>query len=401
MYSLNSKDIEYLVGTNKVKSVSFSPFDDLVCEFISELSKNLLTNRNYRKYKDIVALAFWCSKSNLNNLRKNFQKLEIRFGRGLIFHITPSNVPTNFIYSLLFGIISGNSNIVKVPSNKFTQIDIICTEINKILKKKNFYKLKKIITIIRYKDNEKNRISEKISQICDLRIIWGGDKTINEIRKFNIKPYANDITFGDRYSLSIINADKLKIEKKNNIKILTKNFFNDTYEADQNACSSPHIVLWYSKKNIKKVREKFWNELNKKTLSDYNLPEIAVIEKYTNICKDFALNDNILKFNTYSSNLHTIEIKKLMNGLENLRGKWGYFYEFQLKDLSSLSKVVNKKFQTLTYFGFSKDRLNNFIKKNNIQGIDRVVPVGQALNMDLKWDGYDIVSSLSRCINLK
>ena len=81
-----------------------------------------------------------------------------------------------------------------------------------------------------------------------------------------------------------------------------------------------------------------------------------------------------------------------MNGLENLRGKWGYFYEFQLKDLSRLSKVVNKKFQTLTYFGFSKDRLNNFIKKNNIKGIDRVVPVGQALNMDLKWDGYDIVS---------
>ena len=73
MYSLNSKDIEYLVGTNKVKSVSFSPFDDLVCEFISELSKNLLTNRNYRKYKDIVALSFWCSKSNLNNLRKIFK----------------------------------------------------------------------------------------------------------------------------------------------------------------------------------------------------------------------------------------------------------------------------------------------------------------------------------------
>ena len=81
-----------------------------------------------------------------------------------------------------------------------------------------------------------------------MRIIWSGDKTVNEIRKFNIKPYANDITFGDRYSLSIVNADKLKIEKKNNIKILTK-IFNDTYEADQNACSSPHIVLWYSKKH--------------------------------------------------------------------------------------------------------------------------------------------------------
>ena len=78
---------------------------------------------------------------------------QIRFGRGLIFHITPSNVPTNFIYSLLFGIISGNSNIVKVPTNKFIQIDIICNELNKILKK--YLNIKSLITILRYKDSEK------------------------------------------------------------------------------------------------------------------------------------------------------------------------------------------------------------------------------------------------------
>ncbi len=401
MFSLNSKDIEYLVGKNIIKSISFKPFDNLVCEFLSEFSKNLLKNKKNREYTDIVALAFWCSSYNLLRLKKNYDDSQIRFGRGLIFHITPSNVPTNFIYSLLFGIISGNSNIVKVPTNKFIQIDIICNELNKILKKKKYLNIKSLITILRYKDSDKNLISEKLSKNCDLRIIWGGDKTINTLREFKIQPHASDITFGDRYSLSIINADKLNRINKNELKILTKKFFNDTYLVDQNACSSPHIVLWYSKKNIKRVAEKFWTELNKKTNMEYILPEIAIIEKYTNLCKDFALNEDIHKNENYSSKLMTIKLKKLKNGLENFRGKWGYFYEYELKNLSKLSKIINKKFQTLTYYGFSKNELVNFINDNNIQGIDRIVPIGQALNMDLNWDGYDIISSLSRRVIIK
>ena len=201
--------------------------------------------------------------------------------------------------------------------------------------------------------------------------------------------------------MSVINADKLNRINKSDLKILTKKFFNDTYLVDQNACSSPHIVLWYSKKNIKKAAEKFWTELNKKTNIDYSLPEIAIIEKYTNLCRDFALNEDIRNYKSYGSNLITLKLKKLKKGLENFRGKWGYFYEFELKDLSKLSKIINKKFQTLTYYGFSKTELVNFIKNNNIQGIDRIVPIGQALSMDLNWDGYDIISSLSRRVIVK
>ena len=61
---------------------------------------------------------------------------------GLIFHITPSNVPTNFAYSLIFGLLTGNSNFVKVPTKKFEEITIICEAINKILFKENIKKLK-------------------------------------------------------------------------------------------------------------------------------------------------------------------------------------------------------------------------------------------------------------------
>ena len=69
--------------------------------------------------------------------------------------------------------------------------------------------------------------------------------------------------------------------------------------------------------------------------------------------------------------------------------------------LDELKKIVNKKYQTLTYFGIDSKLLKNFIIKNKLKGIDRIVPVGQSLDISLTWDGYDIISTLSRGIEIK
>ena len=39
--------------------------------------------------------------------------------------------------------------------------------------------------------------------------------------------------------------------------------------------------------------------------------------------------------------------------------------------------------------------------RNNLLGIDRVVPIGKALDISLIWDGYDVIDSLSRTITLE
>ena len=73
-----------------------------------------------------MTFAFFCRKANLIKLKNKFYETDLkRLGLGLVFHITPSNIPTNFAYSLLFGLINGNSNIIKVPSKEFPQISII------------------------------------------------------------------------------------------------------------------------------------------------------------------------------------------------------------------------------------------------------------------------------------
>ena len=41
-----------------------------------------------------------------------------------------------------------------------------------------------------------------------------------------------------------------------------------------------------------------------------------------------------------------------------------------------------------------------FVKKNHLNGVDRIVPIGQAMNIDVIWDGYETLKHLSRVITV-
>ena len=395
----NMEKIKFLVGNKEIKKISLSPYDKEVLDFLGDLSEDLNLTKDIKNYPDIKTFAFFCRNKNLIKLKKNFlvSSRDIRLGLGLIFHITPSNIPTNFAYSLIFGLLTGNSNIVKVPSRDFKQIDIISKSINKILSKK-YKKVKEMIKIVKYKNNES--FTKKISSICDARLIWGGDQSIENIRKYNLHASAIDLTFADRYSLCIIDTKKFLKAKYDNLTRIVERFYNDTYVADQNACSSPHMVLWLGKKSHK-AKSKFWEELSKLVEKKYNLTHDAAIEKYTELCKKIINDKNVKSFKTYTNNVYTVVLKNLNGSLDTYRGKWGFFYEYDIKKLEQIKKYINKKFQTLTYFGVEKVDLKDFIIKNKLQGIDRIVPVGQALDIGFYWDGYDINNILTRVVDIR
>lgn len=49
--------------------------------------------------------------------------------------------------------------------------------------------------------------------------------------------------------MSILNADIIASISCQNLKTLVLNFYNDTYIMNQNACASPHLIIWSGKKN--------------------------------------------------------------------------------------------------------------------------------------------------------
>ena len=119
-------------------------------------------------------------------------------------------------------------------------------------------------------------------------MIWGGDKSINNIRKFSLQERALDIAFADRYSFCVINSFKIMKLNDTEAKRLAEKFYNDTYLVDQNACSSPHLIIWMGKQ-VNQGRKKFWEYLYDYVAKKYDMPEIASMDKYTQLC------GNILK----------------------------------------------------------------------------------------------------------
>lgn len=401
MNQVTFEDIKVFLPDNPdikklLKAKVRAPFDDVTLEFLDTVSKVLFNDPEAKAFPDIVTLAFWIRKSSLRKLKAEYMPRlgnGTVIGRGIVFHITPSNVAVNFMYSLISSMLAGNNNIIKLAPKNHEQEGIIIRAISKALEDPKFSEIKDGLYIIKYGINKEN--TDFFSSICDVRIVWGGDATIAAVRNSPLPPRSTEILFADRYSFSTIDA-KAVIECADLSSIAVK-FFNDTYLMDQNACSSPRLVIWRGDQNtIDRAKELFWNSVHKVVLERYQLAPILAIDKYTQFCRNAIQNKKTTLTKGPDNYIYRVGIGELPEDVENIRCAGGYFVETQVEDLSEISYIVSKKYQTLTYYGYEHKELVDFVLDNNLGGIDRIVPLGSALDFGLIWDGYDLIRSMSR-----
>ena len=385
-------------GNKTVSSRPLVPYDEIVCEFLNDLSSELRSSVQAAEYADIMTFAFWCRKANISKFKADFEDGKARLGLGIVFHITPSNVPVNFAFSFAFGLLSGNANIVRVPSKPFSQVDIICAAIDRLFEYDKYSEIKAMTAFVRYERNDE--ITGSFSADCSARIIWGGDSAIRNIRNLPIPEHGKEIAFSDRYSFCVINAPSVIELDEDGMKRLAQSFYNDTYLMDQNACSSPHLIVWQGE-DKETAKEKFWTSVYRTVQGKYQLADVNAVDKYTLFCNNAIDLENISSFRKHGNHVYRIALDGLPDNMHTLRGKCGYFYEYDVQDLNSIAHIINNRYQTMTYFGPDKSDLLDFVIKNRLSGIDRIVPVGEALDIDVIWDGYDIVGSLSRIIDVK
>ena len=61
--------------------------------------------------------------------------------------------------------------------------------------------------------------------------------------------------------------------------------------------------------------------------------------------------------------INIIELKKIPKDINLYKGKFGLFFETNLKKLSDITNYVNRGCQTLTYLGLSKKRTSQINAK--------------------------------------
>ena len=392
----NIESMKFVIGDNDIirnmeNVPAFQPFDDSGIECLDRVSHILLNDTHAKQYPDVVTFAFWCRKASIRNLQKPYLEMKNRVGRGVVFHIAPSNVAVNFAYSLVVGILSGNSNIVRLPSKEFEQVRIICSAIEQALDDN----MKKQICLVQYGHNQ--AVTDFLSSVCDTRIIWGGDQTISNIRKSTIKPRTTEITFADRYSIAIINADEYLNEK--NKKSVAQGFYNDTYLSDQNACTSPRLIAWMGE-NIADAKNVFWDELSKIVSERYLLQPVQAVSKFANICRQAITDQHIRYIKGKENSIMRVKVDDITYSLMDYKGDSGYFMEYDAATLDELLPLFTSQCQTISYYGLDLNQLQKFVFGKRPKGIDRIVPIGRTMDFSLVWDGYDLIRSLSREITV-
>lgn len=389
--------VKLLAGDYEIENTPMEPFSDEVLDFLDALSKEIRNLSRKEAKEELKALGFWLRRAHLLDLKKRHGRSGC-LGLGKSFHIASGNIPFMFAYTCAIGLLAGNSCRVRVSGRRTEEAKWLCIQIDKILRKERFFNMRHRISILTY-DREAKWLTEVFSKECDVRIVWGGDQTIKEIRKIPLKPSASELVFPDRSSIAILSAKEVLKLSKEELGELASCFYNDTYGMDQNACSCPRLVLWQeeTKEIGKEASFLFWNAVAE--VSElYNLSEIKVSQKYGALWECAGIFYQIKQIRRWKNRLYVLEVEDLREIVSEVQMKFGMFLEYHLKDHEEWRMAVSEKIQTLTFFGILPESLQKTVLFYCLRGVSQIVPVGQALQMELFWDGKDLIGELSRMI---
>src|SRR5207237_8667765 len=79
----------------------------------------------------------------------------------------------------------------------------------------------------------------------------------------------------------------------------------------------------------------------------------------------------------------------------------GFLRHYRLDRLEELAEYAGEGDQTVTHFGFEVPELRRVAVRLGERGVDRVVPVGEALAFDPVWDGFDLIDDFTRRVRVK
>jgi Acyl-CoA reductase (LuxC) len=394
---------ESLVASIKANTHSLRPFDPRMMHFARNFSRALRLHDASGRFPELAALAFWLRPAGLRDLERSYQSLiaddSILVPRGLAFHVPPANVDTIFVYSWILCALAGNASIVRLSATSTEPVSAICEVLCELLARREHVEVAETVVFLRY--GHEREITAALSAACDIRVLWGGDDTVTAIRSLPLAPHATELTFADRFSLAVIDARALLALEDRGLRRLASQFFHDAYWFNQMGCSSPRAVFWRgSRDETESAQASFYRVLaDECARRGYEAPLSAVIAKLTHAF--IGAGDGFVDaVHRYSNETTTVSLSEPAN-IDRASPGAGLFCNARIDGLEQLRHLIQRKDQTLSYFGVDATELRAFAQELNGRGVERIVPIGNALSFGRLWDGYDLLQAFSRRVHVQ
>lgn len=380
-----------------VAAPTWPPFSQGAVDFISALSNLLLTDARFRQHPEIIAFAYQMRRKAVEALAPSLQPTSegglIR-GRGLALHFAPANVDTIFLYSLLLSLLAGNANIVRLSTKKSVQVDLVIDAIDSLYGRPEHASLRNRIVLVRYPHDQ--RLTDALTALCNLRVIWGGDAGITAIRRSPLPHLARDIVFPDRWSMAVIDASAFLSAP--DAPELARLLVNDAYWFGQMACSSPRLLIWRGEEEDCTIAaSSMFREMIKYAAPFADgLGAIDFVNK--RVFEDSAAIDFDASLHPLTTNiLSVLEVpldQVIVGNYPHVGG--GMFLNSHTRNLNGMSKIMNRKLQTVASYGVTASEWRDYLAGGEVAGVDRVVPLGSALNFSAVWDGLSLMREFSK-----
>ena len=376
------------------------PFDESLKDVAASLSLRIVRDPAARRYPELMALSYWMRKAEIARLEAQFRSLEtedrVLTPRGLVFHVPPRNVETIFVYSWLLANLTGNRSVIRISPQRSEAVETLLRLLRDSLAEADPPANNSTVIVSYGHDPEPTAM---FSNLCDTRVIWGGDETVKWIRHVELAPHATEIAFPDRYALTAVASEEYFGLGEAQRDDLADQFVNDTLWFDQLACSSPRLVVWCGRAELSRTASAdfFHRVADCVEHRGYSSPPAVSMQKFVYSCSA-VLNDPVTGFRRHKG-LTVLTLASLA-GLQRDQPGGGLFFEAYLENLASLEPFLCRRDQTLTSFGFTPGELRAFVRRLNGRAIDRIVPFGQALRFHRFWDGYDLLQEFCRCVHI-
>lgn len=373
------------------------PFDASSIDFVREFSRRILQLPELRQFPELATLAHWFRPAAIEHLSRQAKETsDVTLARGLIFHMAPANVDVLFAYAWLLSVLSGNCNIARLSQKPSMQRDALTKILRAMHDDGSHPRILERTVLLTYPHDDATTIL--LSRHCHARIIWGGDQTVARIRAIPLAPLAVELAFPDRFGVAAFNAQCFVEASEDELGELARRFCNDTLWFGQQACSSPRTVYWIGDNAaVRSAQARFWPQVLHAAASHDDEPA-ALMARITDAHLIAAQGTQLKLSGSLDQFPLRLSAPQATGTQREQQSGHGLLMEITLSELSELAAQLDDRDQTLVQHGFEAQELQQLLATVRNRAIDRIVPLGRALDFHHIWDGTDLLGTLTRRI---
>ena len=377
------------------------PFAEEGLALVADFSAEVLADPAARRWPEMAALGFWMRRANIARIQAAFEAAcggRLLVGRGLAFHIAPSNVDTMFIYSLFVSLLAGNTNIVRVSPKLRQELASALELLARVLQRHTGAARR--LLVVRYGHDDK--VTAFFSGLCNVRVIWGGDETVRRIRAIPLPPHALELAFAGKFSVAVLDAGAWNAEPDQ----------RGRQGLRQRRLCLPPAGLRIAQAGLLAGIARgsgagprtFWEAVQQAAaeMPSYTLQPADVMNRFVAVCSMAADAEAAVGKAEAANHAFTrVAVSRLDDVVREANTGNGLFYEVADAGLDALLAWFGDSDQTVASYGVSKEEWEGCLSRRPPNGICRIVRLGKALDFSAVWDGYDLVRCLSREITLE